>query len=540
MSETLWILRGKEEGKAPEGWLEGSKDEAGRGPARGGEGRPPADGAFHRDLAELNERLGARPEALDLLEKVLRGEADVIITGQQPGLLGGPVYNYLKLATAMILARRWTALSGRPVLPLFWGVTDDTDYGEVSWTLFPDRELNLRKVRPRLEPPNTRTMVGSLPREFWHDARSQIMETLPAADASVSGSELLDDVGSLPGEDWGEMFLALLLKSSGKQPLIVVDGRRPALLEAAEPLFHGYFDRRDAVVKAWASRPGSTVGEPALSEESVRGALFAVRGDERHPFDGQEGLRSPNVVLRPLVQGYLFPQRAVVVGLGEIRYRLELRGVYDVLDLTPPPLIPRFSATVLPPAASKLPADMDPTEWLFDPAKARSRLERSRREEDLSRLLEELQAALRAALHALSEIGAEEDRSYPQMVSSGERKIIFQIRRLEEGLRGKIRSRWFKEIPGLARMEEFLRPRGQLQERGLNMLALGHLYGTSAYSELNRWVEQWVEQWLGSGEDSPGRPVGIWDTWILGPTPRERPFGRASFADGDGQEEDRP
>jgi hypothetical protein len=116
--------------------------------------------------------------------------------------------------------------------------------------------------------------------------------------------------------------------------------------------------------------------------------------------------------------------------------------------------------------------------------------------------------------------------------------MLFQIRRLEEGLRGKIRSRWFKEIPGLARMEEFLRPRGQLQERGLNVLALGHLYGTSAYGELNRWVEQWVEQWIGSGGDSSGKPAGIWDTWILGPTPRERSSGDASSAKGDGREDD--
>jgi hypothetical protein len=113
------------------------------------------------------------------------------------------------------------------------------------------------------------------------------------------------------------------------------------------------------------------------------------------------------------------------------------------------------------------------------------------------------------------------------MVSSAERKILFQIRKLEEGLRGKIRGRWFKEIPGLANLGDFLRPRGQPQERGLNVLALGHLYGADAYGELIRWVEEWVDGWVG--------PEGDWSTWIVGPA---RPGRRADAPGPDGVGED--
>lgn len=475
------------------------------------------DGGFFRDLGELNERLGARPEALDLLRRVQTGEADVILTGQQPGILGGPLYNYLKLATAVVLARRWSAAQGRPVLPVFWGVTDDTDFGEVSWTLFPDHELKLKKIRTAGSPPTTRTMVGSLPGELWDDSLTQLSGILSSAPGTELGSEWLSRMKALPGEDWGERFLSLLLEISGRHPLIVVDGRRRALLDAAAPLFQRYVHRRDAVVNAWRDRAReirSAGREPALSEESAGGALFAVRGDERFPDDETDGLKSPNVVLRPLLQGHVFPLKAVVVGPGEIRYRMELRGVYDVLELGAPPLVPRFSATILPPAAAELPGDMDPAEWLLDPPKARARLETSQREGDLSRLLEELRGALGAALNALSRIGEEEDRSYPQMVSSAERKMLFQIQRLEEGLRAKIRSKWFKEIPGLAHMADFLRPRRQPQERGLNILAPGHLYGPGAYGELDRWVEQWVDS-----------TEGTWARWILGPPSRGIPDG---------------
>ncbi|MBM4129629.1 bacillithiol biosynthesis BshC, partial [bacterium] len=64
------------------------------------------------------------------------GRADAVVTGQQPGFLGGPVLTLLKAATAVALARLRTE-QGHPAVTVFWCADDDEDLIEalapVGW-----------------------------------------------------------------------------------------------------------------------------------------------------------------------------------------------------------------------------------------------------------------------------------------------------------------------------------------------------------------------------------------------------------------------
>ena len=513
MSEAFWIRYGTIPGQASPLWA-GAKTHRGSlfelpAAARGGLNGASRT-AFFEDVAALNARLGATSESLDLLGRVAREEADVLLTGQQPGFTGGPIYNVHKLATILVLARRGTSPGRRPLLPVFWGVTDDTDFGEISWTLLPGAQLAPRKIRAAAPPPGGRRMVGFLSRSLWRGGIDEIRGALPS-DAPAGVDRWIDQLASLPGEDWGESFLALLLHLAGRRPLIVVDGRRTALLEAAEPLFERYLLKRREVASAVrdGARPFTEAGlAPPLAEEAGERSLFAVSGEERLPGDGEPGRRAPNVVLRPVLQSFLFPLRGVVLGASEIDYRIQMKGVYPLLGVDPPALLPRFHATLLPPMARAFATVEEAMEWLEDPDRARRRIESAARETNLVRLLAELRMALKAGLRALADLGRDEDRSYPQMTDSAETKILYQIQRLEEGLRGKIRSRRFRERPGLAHLHEFLSPRSGPQERALSALTPGLLYGPGAYDEVRRWAEAWAESWSGEGD---------WSQWVLGP-----------------------
>jgi len=54
---------------------------------------------------------------------------DVVVTGQQPGYLGGPLLTLFKIATAIELAARRSA-AGQPTVPVFWSGDDDDDLAE--------------------------------------------------------------------------------------------------------------------------------------------------------------------------------------------------------------------------------------------------------------------------------------------------------------------------------------------------------------------------------------------------------------------------
>ncbi|MBU1700817.1 MAG: bacillithiol biosynthesis BshC [Candidatus Eisenbacteria bacterium] len=518
MTDRFWIRHGTLLETEPPAWeggftVQGPLFQPEEMPAGGGEGMPPQTDSFWNDLLQLNRRLGATKKALSLLKDVSRGKADVLITGQQPGILGGPLYNFLKLATTVVTARRWSEHSGRPVLPLFWGVTDDTDFGEISWTLLPDRQLRLNKIRIEPEPESQQNMVGCFPRESWQEGFDQALGLIGVEGDLNREPVWLKSLAGLPGDDWGEAFLALLLHLTGPHPLIVVDGRRPSLLSPARPLFEKYLEHLPAAMDAIKSR-GEELQKrqitPLLDSESALRPIYILKESKRIRRDGEaEGMWAPNVILRPLMQGYLFPQRGVVVGLGEILYRIQMRDLYKIMDLQPPALLPRFSATILPPWVQQLPKDIVPMEWLLDIEAARAKLERSPAGEKLGHLSGGFRKKLRAILAGMAEIGSEEDKSYPQLVASVERKIDFQIKRLEEGLRAKIRARRLRENPGLAHFEEFLRPKGRLQERGLSLLTAGLFCGPDIYSEILDWVEEWGNQWSGS--------EGKWSHWVMGP-----------------------
>ena len=110
---------------------------------------PPRDGQFDPALADA---IVASPARQSALSRLAEPGAVAITTGQQPGLLTGPLYTiYKALSTAAlgrILERQWQ----RPVVPVFWVAGDDHDFSEASsasW-IAADGTLRTASLPPRL------------------------------------------------------------------------------------------------------------------------------------------------------------------------------------------------------------------------------------------------------------------------------------------------------------------------------------------------------------------------------------------------------
>ena len=89
---------------------------------------------------------GGGPRGKERLEAFVDRGGYVVITGQQPGLFGGPLYALYKGFTAAALARRLEAVTGRPVLPVFWVASEDHDWNEVRATHVLDVRNRLQEV----------------------------------------------------------------------------------------------------------------------------------------------------------------------------------------------------------------------------------------------------------------------------------------------------------------------------------------------------------------------------------------------------------
>ena len=99
------------------------------------------------------------------LAALAAGRAQVVVTGQQPGFLGGPLYTLHKIATAVALARQLTA-AGRPTVPVFWCGDDDDDLREalapVAWSP-PDQLVRSEALEAARRGRGERSLVGRLP-----------------------------------------------------------------------------------------------------------------------------------------------------------------------------------------------------------------------------------------------------------------------------------------------------------------------------------------------------------------------------------------
>ena len=127
---------------------------------------------YHYDLPTRAERVLAsqqtnRSELCDALERMNRAwgasektvanirllrEADclAVVSGQQAGLFGGPLYTIYKALSAVKLGE-CLSQRGMKAVPVFWMATEDHDFEEVATAEFINRDCALDRARVPLD-----------------------------------------------------------------------------------------------------------------------------------------------------------------------------------------------------------------------------------------------------------------------------------------------------------------------------------------------------------------------------------------------------
>ncbi|MGA9667755.1 MAG: bacillithiol biosynthesis BshC, partial [Terracidiphilus sp.] len=101
--------------------------------------RPPVPAHWPELVHLLSGQNGGSSSAATSALEALRHGAGVVVTGQQVGLFGGPLFTPFKAATALARARTATA-AGRPHVAIFWLASEDHDFAEINNVTFPARK----------------------------------------------------------------------------------------------------------------------------------------------------------------------------------------------------------------------------------------------------------------------------------------------------------------------------------------------------------------------------------------------------------------
>ena len=326
----------------------------------------------------------APPEARASAATLIDPGTVAVVTGQQAGAFGGPLYTLLKAITAIQLARRVRTEHQVTAVPVFWVEAEDHDWDEVQGVTLLDAEY--RPTTVVLDPPEG---AGKRPvAELTVDER--VNRSIEAVEATLARSDFTSwVVGQLrdawrPGERAGTAFARWLEQLLGPHGLVVFEGADAA----AKPLVADLFARElqtpgeSAALATAAGRlmterghqPQVTPSPDGVSLFLLDGARRAIRrhdttltiGDDvrdaramaAEAVDHPERF-SPNVLLRPIVQDAILPTVCYVAGPSELAYLGQLRRIYDHFGVPMPLMYPRASATLLDSAAVRFLAKYD-------------------------------------------------------------------------------------------------------------------------------------------------------------------------------------
>lgn len=318
-------------------------------------------------LERQNRDFGASERTMANIQRLREG-APVVVTGQQVGLFGGPLFTVLKALTAVLLAEKAGAV------PVFWAATEDHDLEEVNKVSFPASD-HLQKFTVNV-PHTEGAPVGTI---AFTDEITAAVAQIEALFGRSEVSELLAE-SYRKGETFGTAFTKFYARVFADLGVVFLDPLDPELHRIAQPVYRGAFEKADEINRALLERNQQleSMGYHAQVKVTPSHTLCfylenGVRTPVRHQagefFIGerrlpaaellQETERCPerfsaNVLLRPVVQDHLLPTLCYIGGPAEIAYFAQIEVVYNKLAGRVTPILPRLFATLLEPRQAKL------------------------------------------------------------------------------------------------------------------------------------------------------------------------------------------
>lgn len=287
----------------------------------------------------------------------------VVVTGQQIGMMGGPMYTLYKIRTAVSESRRIAATCNIQTVPVFWLEDNDHDAAEASQVTLPAGDGH---------PSLCTTWDGVDPRMPVSMRRVDAAMNARIADAaSMLSGPFADDTRRRvleawrPGASWSDAFMAMLAPYLQRWGVLVVRASEVIRSGMHAPLVLREIED-GSITRALhhGTRVCEEAGLPVQAQPAAFGFFVIDAQARRRPNADEPGLKeraitsahefSPYVLTRPLVQDALLPTVASVLGAAELSYHAQLSEAYQVCGIEMPVPVLRHGATLLTPKVMRL------------------------------------------------------------------------------------------------------------------------------------------------------------------------------------------
>lgn len=460
-------------------------------------------------LRVANDSYG-HPRAAELAAKLADPKTRVVVTGQQPGLWGGPLMTLSKAAAAVRWAEELEAAgqaAGVQAVAVFWVATEDHDFAESAQATFlghdgPEK-LDLGDDPQPLLPVGMRTFGEPLA------AATQRAEELLGGGDAVERMEAARGFYR-PDARFGEAFSRLMVKILGDRAPLFLDAMLPELKDAQAPYLRRLVEERQALDASYSARdteierrghPLQVTPQPGLSplfllhasqengKDQVQRRRIDWQRDDAYGLRGTDGswpvsdlldivrdnpsAVTPGVLARPAMQDAVLGTTLMVLGPGEVSYMAQAAPAYELLGIEPPWITLRPQTMLL---------DARAAGWLEELNLPLAELLDHEAEEIVARRFsEDLVGPVRDEIDGLLEQLKERVLSVDQTLEKPWRKTRDQVHRGLEIFGGKVQNAvanrhqvWLRRVD---KLRQTLLPGGTLQERKLATLFFWARYG---------------------------------------------------------------
>lgn len=462
-------------------------------------------------LKSYNKRFTTEIKVLDRIDLLKDDQTLTITTGQQLGVLGGPLFTLFKAISCVIAAEEAELKLGRKVLPVFWMADEDHDYHEIrSVNVIDDfneaKSLKLHenhsnfavadiKVHATIENifEQLHYIFRLKPTAFQHIEKLKETYSSSRTHLEAFGSLMVSVVNSLgmiiAGSNDREIKKHLvnpltkaisqserLAESLEKQSILVEEsGYKRQVKVTSSQLF--LLDEEFGRIKLEKKEGGNWIDDHGRSY-LTRDLVELVKTSPE--------LFSPNVFLRPVLQDLLLPNIAYVAGPGELSYYAQTKQFYTSFDLSMPIIYPRISGTIL---SKSIQRKMTQVGWSLEMYKERDEQLEKRfslqnlamfNEPDFMQIKEETLSNLQ---HIRSE-SMNETKDMEMVFNRFESILEKEFNWLYNKYLNKIKRNNSIQLNRLHQVKSLTFPKGYLQERQLSFIYFYLAYGENLVQEL--------------------------------------------------------
>ena len=458
-------------------------------------------------ISKQYSQLNPSELTLKNIEKLSENRTLAIVTGQQLGILGGPLYTFYKIITAIKLSQFLSErYSDYNFVPVFWLEADDHDFNEVRSVKIIDEGNSIVTLnyKEEIEEDDQKQSVGLINLDSSiNDFFEKLSTVLKETEFTPVMIEKLKDFYK-EGKSFKGAFRDLVFNYFDQYGLIIFDPQDDEVKKTLKPVFKKEItDFRVHTEKL--VHVSATLEELYHAQVKVKPVNLFLRVDEGRysiePVENEYRLRrkrksftqeqllellenepdkfSPNVLLRPICQDYLFPTAFYIAGPSEISYFAQIKPLYELYDITQPIIYPRSSLTILENSIAnsldKYSVEMN--DIFIDVENVKKKIINSVEESSVDEMFDGITNQIETTFDQLKEKLIDLDKTIADSSNRYRDKILSNVNELKSKAEKAQQKKYEVTLRQIDRAAVHLFPNSNLQEREINFIYFVNKYG---------------------------------------------------------------